>query len=316
MIILDAYWQSRGDARDDGHMLAKAADTGPGHSMEVVSSLAVLALAVGVLVRLVWRRPDFAGAPLATGFFIGLAVALAVALLVPRWFSAPTADLTEVAKLFDVQRKDIAEICHDVAGLDSKLGALQAEGEGLNRKVRQIDAQIAQVGGTLSRIEPIVTDADKFIQVHVKALQPKTSGEQIAIEQTALDGASVAAGNTVYPAFPPGKLLMLQSANIKFCLLQGDTGDCQAAPDTKGCPHNFYDLACQPVGGKLAHVDPKFAKPHGRDCVVIAYTLKNGGRGIAWGGPVEPDAKRPWSRAGGELSLCQSIANKQAPAPP
>ena len=171
MIILDAYWQSRGDARDDGHMLAKAADTGPGHSMEVVSSLAVLALAVGVLVRLVWRRPDFAGAPLATGFFIGLAVALAVALLVPRWFSAPTADSTEVAKLFDVQRKDIAEIRHDVAGLDSKLGALQAEGEGLNRKVRQIDAQIAQVGGTLSRIEPIVTDTDKFIQVHVEPLQ-------------------------------------------------------------------------------------------------------------------------------------------------
>lgn len=312
MIILDAYWQSRGDARDDGHMLAKAADTGPGHSMEVVSSLAVLALAVGVLVRLVWRRPDFAGAPLATGFFIGLAVALAVALLVPRWFSAPTADSTEVAKLFDVQRKDIAEIRHDVAGLDSKLGALQAEGEGLNRKVRQID-------DSLKTIASNVTDTDKLIKQHVSPPPPPPPPPppiKPLAEQTALDGASVAAGNTVYPAFPPGKLLMLQSANIKFCLLQGDTGDCQAAPDTKGCPHNFYDLACQPVGGKLAHVDPKFAKPHGRYCVVIAYTLKDGGRGVAWGGPVEPDAKRPWSRAGGESSLCESIANKQATAPP
>ncbi len=281
MIILDAYWQSRGDARDDGHMLAKAADRGPGHSMEVVSSLAVLALAVGVLVRLVWRRPDFAGAPLATGFFIGLAVALAVALLVPRWFSAPTADSTEVAKLFDVQRKDIAEIRHDVAGLDSKLGALQAEGEGLNRRVRQIDQDCAGRWHA-QRIASIVTDTDKLIKQHVSPPPPPPPPPPPAkpmAEQTALDGASVAAGNTVYPAFPPGKLVMLQSANIKFCLLHGDTGDCQAAPDTKGCPHNFYDLACQPVGGKLAHVDPKFAKPHGQYlCRHCIYAEERGKR--------------------------------------
>src|SRR5579872_4732778 len=123
--------------------------------MDIAASIAVLVLAVAVLVRLVRQRPDFVRAPLITGILIGLAFAVAAGLLVSRWFDAPTADLPEAVKLIDVQRKDIAEIGRSVAGLDNKLGALQAEGEALNRKVRQIDARIEQIDGSLKTIEPI-----------------------------------------------------------------------------------------------------------------------------------------------------------------
>ena len=271
--------------------------------MDVAAFIAVLALAVVVLVRLVRRRPDIPYAPLATGIFIGLAVAIAVGLLGLHWFKAPAADVAEIAKLIDVQRKDVAEIGH----------TLQVQGEALDRKITQIGEQVKQIDGSLKKIEPIVSATDELIKQHVKPQPPPPPPPpKPAGERTALDRASVAAGNTVRPELPAGMLQTLQSADIRFCLLQGDTGNCQPAPETKGCPHNFYDAACKPLGGRLAHVDPQWAQPHGQYCIVIAYTLKTGGNGIAWGGPVELAERRSWSRGAGDSSKCESIAGKQA----
>src|SRR6185437_14037358 len=165
--------------------------------MDVAASIAVLALAVAVLVRLVRRRPDIPYAPLATGIFIGLAVAIAVGLLGLHWFKAPAADVTEIAKLIDVQRKDVAEIGH----------ALHVQGEALDRKLAQIGEQVTQIDGSLKKIEPIVSATDELIKQHVKPPpppQPPQPPPKPAAERTALDRASVAAGNTVRPELAPG----------------------------------------------------------------------------------------------------------------
>jgi len=272
--------------------------------MDVAASIAVLALAVAVLVRLVRRRPDIPYAPLATGIFIGLAVAIAVGLLGLHWFKAPAADVTEIAKLIDVQRKDVAEIGH----------ALHVQGEALDRKLAQIGEQVTQIDGSLKKIEPIVSATDELIKQHVKPPpppQPPQPPPKPAAERTALDRASVAAGNTVRPELAPGMLQTLQSADIKSCLLEGDVGNCQPAPETKGCPHNFYDVGCKHPGGQFAHVDSQWAQPRGQYCIVIAYTLKSGGNGIAWGGPVALEKDRTWSHGAGDSSKCEAIAGKQ-----
>src|SRR5277367_3153141 len=237
----------------------------------VVATLVSLFLSLAVLARLVRRRPGVAREPLVIGLLIGAALGVAAGVAWQTSFGGSDAIIKAVVAERQAREKDIA-------ALGSRLDQMKADSSKRDDKVdQQIKAEADTRSNAIKQLDTEVKDIKSRLPPPTPPPNSVTlNSAQVSLVQTGAKGQDV----RVYPDIPTTARATIQSADITFYVLPLDKNECKLGKLTPDCP-NFI---CKGIG-RYVTIPDDFVSSDRRYCLRMTFSLKNGDRGVALGGP-------------------------------